>query len=400
MTGQQEKRFRLCVVSPNSGTYSETFIRAHIERLPAEVTTIYGRPVPLFTDGGLPLASFPLRFGVCLAARLMKTTVADMHGRVLRQWPEKRRARYLKRFFRKRGFQAVLAEFGTVGVSVMNACQIAQIPLIVHFHGRDAFAKPVFEKEGKRYPELFNIASAVIAVSKDMEHQLASLGANKSQLYYLPYGIDAGLFEGGRPVEAEPVFVAVGRFVPKKAPHLTLMAFEKTLQKCPKAELIMVGDGPLLETCRQFAKALKVSRQISFPGVLSHREVSEKMKQARAFVQHSIRSEDGDCEGTPLAVLEAGGAGLPVVATRHGGIKDVVIEGKTGFLVDEGDVDGMSEHMIRLANDPKLAETMGKAAREHVLANYSMEKNIQELWRIIQKSVQEYHSKDMKIPSG
>jgi glycosyltransferase involved in cell wall biosynthesis len=111
------------------------------------------------------------------------------------------------------------------------------------------------------------------------------------------------------------------------------------------------------------------------------------MQKARAFVQHSVTAHDGDAEGTPNAVLEAGASGLPVVATRHAGIKDSVIEMKTGLLVDEGDIDGMAQHMIRLAKDSALAASLGKAARERILTEYSMDKSIQNLWAIIDSTL-------------
>jgi glycosyltransferase involved in cell wall biosynthesis len=112
------------------------------------------------------------------------------------------------------------------------------------------------------------------------------------------------------------------------------------------------------------------------------------MRRARAFVQHSVRTSYGDSEGTPVAVLEAGASGLPVVSTRHAGIKDVVIEGETGFLVDEGDIEGMAAHMLTLARDADLAGRMGRRAREHVAANFSMEQHIARLAEVLEGAAQ------------
>ena len=76
-------------------------------------------------------------------------------------------------------------------------------------------------------------------------------------------------------------------------------------------------------------------------------------------------------------------AGLPVVATRHAGIRDVVIDGETGALVDEGDVAGMADAMVRLAQEPELARRWGRAARERVASEFSMERSIGQLWEIL-----------------
>jgi colanic acid/amylovoran biosynthesis glycosyltransferase len=111
------------------------------------------------------------------------------------------------------------------------------------------------------------------------------------------------------------------------------------------------------------------------------------MQSSRAFVQHSVTTQDGDSEGTPVAVLEAGASGLPVVATRHAGIKDAVVDRKTGLLIDEGDIEGMAGQMIRLAQDPHLAADLGQAGRRWISAEYSMQKSIQGLWAIIEDSI-------------
>jgi len=88
-----------------------------------------------------------------------------------------------------------------------------------------------------------------------------------------------------------------------------------------------------------------------------------------------------------VAILEAGASGLPVVATRHAGIEESVVEGETGFLVDERDIESMAEHMTRLATDAELARRMGAAARRHIVANYPMERHIDRLWDTLRSAM-------------
>ena len=140
---------------------------------------------------------------------------------------------------------------------------------------------------------------------------------------------------------AAPVFVAVGRFVDKKAPQLTLAAFGQVAATLREAQLVMIGDGPLFESTRRAARSFGLEDRVEFRGRQTSQEVATAMRKARVFVQHSIRTVRGDSEGTPVSILEAGAAGLPVVSTRHAGIKDVVQHGSTGFLVEEGDVEGI-----------------------------------------------------------
>jgi glycosyltransferase involved in cell wall biosynthesis len=116
------------------------------------------------------------------------------------------------------------------------------------------------------------------------------------------------------------------------------------------------------------------------------------MRRARGFVQHSVEAESGDCEGTPVGILEAGASGLPVISTRHGGIPEVVVEGETGLLVDEKDVPGMAAHMIRLIREPDLAAQLGLAARRRVEALFTMERSLGQLWSVIRSCVTRPHT--------
>jgi colanic acid/amylovoran biosynthesis glycosyltransferase len=156
---------------------------------------------------------------------------------------------------------------------------------------------------------------------------------------------------------------------------------------CHDARLTMVGDGPLLEACKQMAIAMGITQAVEFTGPRSHPQVAELMRGARCFVQHSLKTSYGDSEGTPVAVLEASGAGLPVVSTRHGGIKDVVQHGETGYLVEEGDLTGMAQYMIKLADDPDLAAELGGKGRQHIAACYTMDKSIRGLEQVLDSAV-------------
>jgi colanic acid/amylovoran biosynthesis glycosyltransferase len=363
---------RLCVVAGYEPSLSETFIRAHLEALPAQTTLVCGWPLKL---EGRPVLS-PL--GRAYHKALRKLAGAGLTREVTDS--------YLTAFRRLRA-DAVLAEYGDTGAQVYEACRLAGLPLVVHFHGYDASVREVLEEHRDSYPEMFRAACAVVAVSRAMQRKLVSLGAPPEKVHYNPYGIDPEGFSGADPARSAPVFLAVGRFVEKKAPQLTLKAFAEVAAAEPGARLRMLGDGPLLEECREVARRLGVAGAVEFLGARAHAEVREEMRAARCFVQHSVEAANGDCEGTPVAILEAAGAGLPVVATRHAGIPDVVVEGETGLLVGERDVAGMAAHMLRLARDAGLAGRMGRAARLHAVENFSMARSLGNLWSIIESCI-------------
>jgi len=372
----------IAIATPGQDAYSETFIRAHITRLPADVHVLYGGVPPTLVDDGLPISPFTL-------SEHVKWTTERVFAR--RTWDEWQRGRIVLAL-RQLGVQAVLAEYGHMGVSLMAACAEAGVPLVVHFHGFDAYDRAALGGAGHSYPELFAQASAIIAVSRAMRAQLIGLGAPDDKVHVNPCGVDLDMFAAGSPQAAPATFLAVGRFVDKKAPDLTLQAFRHVLSAVPHARLVMIGDGPLLGACQRLARIEGIDDRVEFLGVRRHAEVAQRMQAARAFVQHSVTASSGDSEGTPVAVLEAQASGLPVVSTRHAGIPDVVLDGETGLLVDEGDVDGMARAMIRLAQEPELAARMGAAGRARVEAEFSMEKSISNLWQIIQTTIQEYRS--------
>ena len=363
---------RVCIVQ-RSFTVVPTFIRAHAERLPGVVGVVS-------RDLGVPaLNGEPVRCDERPRTALQRfTRILQGRGKV---WEDDRA---YETAFRRTRADVILAEYGTHGVSILKACQRAAVPLVVHFHGADASRHKVLRRYSAGYRRMFTQAAAVIAVSRAMERKLISVGCPPGKLVYLPYGVDCDTFVGARPLTAPPQFLAVGRMVEKKAPNLTLMAFARVLEQCPDARLRMIGDGKLLDTCRNLAASLALDHAVAFLGSQSHETVRQEMHHARAFVQHSVTAADGDSEGTPVAILEAGAAGLPVVSTRHAGIPEVVVEGKTGLLVDEGRTDDMARHMLTLANDPSLADELGRNAAVHVRRHYTMAQNINRLTHVLE----------------
>jgi glycosyltransferase involved in cell wall biosynthesis len=220
-----------------------------------------------------------------------------------------------------------------------------------------------------------------------MTEQLVRLGAPREKVVYNAYGVDTAKF-GKLCYDASPMqILAVGRFVEKKAPYLTILAFKKVLDELPGAKLVMVGAGELFDPCRQLIRSLHIERSVDLRGVLSHGQVAELMRTSQMFVQHSLVPASGDSEGTPVAILEAAASALPVVSTKHTGIVDAVIHGKTGWLVDEGDIDGMADYIRLLLRKPDLAVEMGKRGRQHVCDNFDSQKSVDNLRQIIENVV-------------
>jgi glycosyltransferase involved in cell wall biosynthesis len=262
----------------------------------------------------------------------------------------------------------------------MNAAAVTGVPFVVHFRGSDLSAHCKVGVLKERYRCLLRLADGVICKSQPMAQSLQQLGADPSRLLISASGANTALFHGSAPLKAEPVFLAVGRFVPKKGPLHTIRAF----QQQPFGQLWMVGEGPLLQQARALVQDLGLQDRVRFFGALPQEQVADLMRVARVFVQHSMVAADGDSEGNPVSVMEAQLSGLPVVATRHGGIPEVVLDQQTGCLVEEGDVLGMAEAMEGLMADPARAERFGAAGRRRILAGFTLDHHLDDLTRFLQ----------------
>jgi len=280
----------------------------------------------------------------------------------------------------------VLAEYGPTACQNLDVVKFLKLPLVVHFFGYDASLISVLKNYADQYKKLFSYVDAVVVVSKKMKNDLLALGCPSDKLVISICGPDPDFFKL-KPSYDKQQFIAVGRFVEKKAPYLTLLAFKKVVYIYPKAKLIMVGDGHLLVMCKNLVKALNFENNIEFRGVLTPEEIQLLYMDSLAFVQHSIIAESGDSEGTPVAILDAQASALPVLSTYHAGIPDVIINNETGLLVDEYDVDGMAKNMIRILKEKELAQKLGMAGRERIRNNFTMEKHLDTLQNLIEKAM-------------
>lgn len=356
----------LAIFSPGKNAYSETFIQAH-KKLPFNIKYYFGDTVPYSLEG-----SDILQFSL-----VEKVKKKLQNGFTPSE-------KLLLFSLRKEKVDCVLAEYATTAADSMKVVKYLNLPLIVHFHGYDASQKDVIEQYGEKYKEVFDYASKVIVVSKKMYEDVLHLGCPPEKLSINCYGPDDSFFKI-KPEFNNQNFVSIGRFVQKKAPDLTIMAFKKVVDGFPDAKLIMAGDGVLLEACKNLTESLGLQNNISFPGALNREQVQELFRYTLAFVQHSVVAKNGDSEGTPVAIIEAQAAGLPVISTYHAGIPDVVLNEETGLLVEENDVDGMANNMIRILEEENLAEQLGNAAKKRVMENFTLEKHLSILEKEIDK---------------
>lgn len=353
---------------------TETFIRSHIDHIAGG----YEGFMHLANWNTPQLGHRPLWKTDVFSGLFRKLWIKTGHDRT--QLHAKAFASALK----KSKASAVLAEFGYSGVAALELCHKLHIPLVVHFHGTDVNRKSVVEKYLSDYKRLFSYAARLVAVSEHMKTILVEMTADPEKISVIPCGalLPPKCALDMRP-DGEYNIISVTRMADVKAPHLTILAYHKYLSKGGEGHLHMVGDGPLLPSCLSLTRGLGIADNVTFHGGVQHEKVLEMLGRSFMYVQHSVVAADGDCEGMPVSIMEAAGYGLPIVATSHGGIPELIEHAQNGYLVEEYDMDGMAHYMYELWRNTDKAMMMGRNARIKAEAEYDVKRQSEKLKKLI-----------------
>jgi colanic acid/amylovoran biosynthesis glycosyltransferase len=355
---------KIALISARDNAPSETFIRAHIELLQGEILYYHTGRIPRYL-GNRQLSG-------------SNTTLHQLTGFIKRVFgitPATQRVKAFEQSLRKTKPDIMFAEFGVVGADCTPTARKLNIPLAVHFFGFDASEYKVLEDFKEAYEQMFAYASVIFVVANSMKSKLIELGAPAEKIIVTHCAAHES-FAQLQPVLNSKKIYAIGRMIDKKAPHLVILAFQKCLEKHPDATLLFYGNGPLFRVVQDLVVNLGLEQHVKLLGVVEREVYQNEMKNVRFFVQHSRTAENGDKEGTPVAIIEAQSAGLPVVSTNHSGIPDIVVHRETGFLVEEGDVASMAHYMSMLLDDVDLAKKMGDAGRKRIRENFTMQHHI------------------------
>jgi glycosyltransferase involved in cell wall biosynthesis len=261
----------------------------------------------------------------------------------------------------------VHAHFGRGGALALPIARALRVPLVVTFHGGDATKEAHYRRRlpptvfQQRLAALKREAALFICVSDHIRDSLLMRGFPSEKLLVHRYGIEPGPENDGPEREGEGRAVLfAGRFVEKKGAAVLLEAMRR-LDSSIRPPLVMVGDGPAIDTLRHTAAPLG---RVVFTGWLPNEELRRRMRGALAVCVPSLAAADGDAEGLPNVVLEAMAEAAPVIASAHAGIPEAVEHEHTGLLVPPGDPDALASALRRLILDPDLSRRLGLKARE------------------------------------
>ena len=302
--------------------------------------------------------------------------------------------RLFMRELAKRRPVLIHAHFGVEAVYAMELADRLRVPLVTTFHGFDATMrardllasrKPSWIQYLAKRAELSRRGALFIGVSRFILEQLERLGfpAGRMRLHYI--GVDPTAFAQRAEPTAEPVVLHVARLVEKKGTAYLLDAFARIADKHPHARLVVIGAGPLRAKLACRAAELGVAARVSWLGAVAHAEVRSWLARAAVLCLPSCTAANGDAEGLGQALIEAAASGVPVVATRHGGIPEAVEDGRTGYLVRERDADGLAGALDALLASESLRRGFGDAARTFARTRFDLHEQTRSLERLYEE---------------
>lgn len=377
---------KTAIVTGDYHVPGETFINRHVADLfggdTCVVTGRYGGSDPIGR------AIFVRRDALSLGDRLIAPG-AMLYNRVrydTARAPFGRRKAELIAFLRDQKVRVILAEFGTQALALAPLANEMDLPIFSYFRGTDASKHVRRRRIARAYAKMMPRLAGVFSVSQFLLDNLARHGVPAHpNAHVIPSGVNVRRFV---PVPKIPgTFLAVGRFVEKKAPDVTLRAFAHATACHPEARLTFIGDGPLLNKCKGLAGDLGVADRVEFRGQLPHDAVREVLQDTEVFLQHSVTAKDGNTEGLPTAIQEALACGCITISTRHAGIPEAVDHGVNGYLVEEFDENGFAKAIQTVLQHPDRG-TLARAARATAMERFDNDKGLARVEEVLRAAVQ------------
>ncbi|MCC5936875.1 MAG: glycosyltransferase [Lunatimonas sp.] len=275
----------------------------------------------------------------------------------------------------KEAYDIVHCHFGPLGKIAVYAksLDIIRGKLLLSFYGYDATR---YNLDAAYYRSLIPYFDGFITISNYLKSKLKDLEFPEGKLITIPLGVNLEEYcvQESSNLKSGKRLLTVARLVEKKGIYYGIMAFSKLLRSYPDLEYHIVGDGVLFEKLKELTDELSLNGHVFLHGAKNREEIKEFYAAADIFVLPSITASDGNSEGQGLVLQEAQAMEVPVVATRHNGIPEGILEGITGHLVPERDIDALSDSIRNLLDDNELRNTMGKKGRELVVAKFSNKK--------------------------
>lgn len=296
----------------------------------------------------------------------------------------------LKRKLKETGVHILHSHFGDRAWEDSNLKIQDHIKQIAHFYGYDVGM--IVQEDARwadRYLQLFDRVDRVLCEGSFMAKSIENLGCpgKKIRVYHLGVDVEKLPFKPRKwDGKSALKVLIVGSFREKKGIPYALEALGKLKNKVP-LEINIIGDSDKREKyLREKENILSKARshglmdQITWHGMVNHETLIEEALNNHLFLSPSVTARDGDTEGgCPVTIIELSATGMPVLSTTHCDIPEVVLDGETGYLSSERNVDELYNNTIKLLENADIWDKMAEKARSHITENYNVKKQGTEL---------------------
>lgn len=300
--------------------------------------------------------------------RLASTVLADWIVGTTRR-PSLLAFRYASVIREFNRFDIVHAHFGrpSVAMAQLKSAGVLASPLMVTFHGADLNAAKSAPNKTV-YRRVFREADWFTTGTRHMARHLDEAEVPTDQRAVIPMGAEIKQLPFRRCVDRSSSLrlATLGRLIPCKGTEFALRALKIVRENTEEVTLDVIGDGPLRGGLERLADELGIADAVRFHGALPHKETLDLLGQADIYVHPGVVAPDGTREGQGVALIEAQALGLPVIASRVGGIPEATSEGRSTILVDPGDPAALADAIVALGASPSKRREMGALGRQFV----------------------------------
>jgi len=296
---------------------------------------------------------------------------------------------FYREVLEERGAELLHSHFASQGwIDLPLAADLGR-PHITSFYGADIWKNTQHASWRERYADLFRRGSLFLVEGNAMRAKVEDLGCDPSKIRVQHLGVDLSdtvLLPRAPDPSGEVRCLAAGRAVEKKGFDLAVRAFAHAQREEPALRLSLMliarskGEQARAERLRAQVEQEGLSDVVDFPPPLPYREYRRALERYHVFLAPSQHAADGDAEGgAPVSLIEMSASGMPVVASDHCDIPEVIVHGVSGLIVPEGDVGAFTDAILFMARARERWEAFGRAGRAHVEREYDLATQVEKL---------------------
>lgn len=373
-----------------------TYLKPEMQSLYRQITGLKEFRNVVFAENVANVQRFPFESVVAMKKRERPRFRGNFilrfwYKHVIKQWPPPRPVGYVGHegeYYHPYDLVDLLGQwkpdlvhvyYGHKAVKYRRMLQASGVPWLVSFHGVDVVKFMDDPEYVKGLSEVFEQARLVLARSESLLQRLRELGCpeQKLRLNRTPVPLhEIEFVQRECPADGKWRLLQACRLIPKKGLFTVLKALPEVIKVLPNLKYVLCGSGPDEQRFRDEVVRAGLEDHVEVLGWMSQAQLKEEFAKAHLFLHPSELTETEDQEGVPNAMLEAMAAGLPVVATQHGGIPEAVTSGRDGILVAEKDFVALAEAILQITQDEKMLVDYSVQAEKSVRELFGFEQQI------------------------